>query len=146
LGAQAEASMTQAKFILAGYTVNDVLMRHYETISASDTVKTAVSMLLNGQTKTFLVTENEVPVGTVSRDEIILALSNKGENEIISRIMNNDLLFLDADTSLEKAYLQMQQHKSTLMPVMLDQKLIGTVDNENILEFLMVKNASTTKG
>ncbi|MDH4090900.1 MAG: site-2 protease family protein [Cyclobacteriaceae bacterium] len=145
LGAQAEASMTQAKFILAGYTVNDVLMRHYETISASDTVKTAVSMLLNGQTKTFLVTENEVPVGTVSRDEIILALSNKGENEIISRIMNNDLLFLDADTSLEKAYLQMQQHKSTLMPVMLDQKLIGTVDNENILEFLMVKNASTTK-
>lgn len=146
LGAQAEASMVQAKFVLAGYTVNDVLMRHYETISASETVKTAVSMLLNGQSKTFLVTEDEVPVGTVSRDEIILALSKKGEDEIISRIMNNDLLFLEADTSLEKAYLQMQQHKSTLMPVMLDHKLIGTVDNENILEFLMVKNASTTKG
>ncbi len=142
LGAQAEASMTQAKFILAGYTVSDVVMHHYETIGSSETVSAAVHMLLNGQTKTFLVTQDDTPVGTVSRDEIIRALSNKGEDEIISKIMNTDLLFLDAKTSLEKAYVQMQQHKSTLMPVMLDDRLIGTVDNENILEFLMVKNAS----
>jgi len=142
LGAQAEASTAQTRFMLAGSTVNDVVMHHYETIDASETVSTAVHMLLNGQAKTFLVTQDGNPVGTLSRDEIILALSQSGGDSPVHSIMNKDLLFLQADTPLENAYLQMQQHRSSLMPVMADHKLLGTVDKENILEFLMVKHAT----
>ena len=141
LGAQAEAQYTQKKSMLAGYKVKDVLMKEYETIDARETVRKAVQMLLNGQCKNFLVTENNQPSGTLSRDEIIKALSEQGENETIHNIMNRDLIFLNPESPLENAYLQAQQHKSTLMPVVLNNHLIGKLDTENILEFIMVKEA-----
>ena len=140
LGAQAEASYTQAKSMLAGYKVRDVLMKDYKMIDKGETVKEAVHMLLNGQSKNFLVTENNEPIATLSRDEIIKALAEKGANEMIFNVMNKNLIFLDTNLSLEDAYQQMHQHP-TLMPVMEDNKLIGTLDAENILEFIMVRDA-----
>lgn len=141
LGAQAEATYTQTKSMLEGYTVKDVLMQHYQTIDASQRVSIAVQLLLNGQCKNFLVMENFTPVGTLSRDEIIRALSENGEGETIYAVMNRDLIFLEVDSPLEKAFQQIQQHKSFLIPVMSAGRLVGTIDKENILEFLMVKSA-----
>ena len=140
LGAQAEAEYTQAKSMLKGFTVNDVLMKQYQTIESDDTIKSAVQLLLNGQCKNFLVMENQQPVGTLSRDEIIKALSEQSENAVIHNVMNKELLFLKAQMPLEEAWHLMQQHK-TLMPVFTNNKLVGTLDTENILEFIMIKNA-----
>lgn len=98
-------------------------------------------MLLNGQCKYFLLPENSKPIGTLNRDEIIKALSEKGENEIVFNIMNRNLIFIDVDSSLENAYQQVHQHKSALMPVIKNNKLVGVLDTENILEFIMVKDA-----
>jgi CBS-domain-containing membrane protein len=57
--------------------------------------------------------------------------------------MNRELISLDANLPLEKAYMQLQQHKSDLMPVWSDHRLVGVVDRENMMEFLMVRNALT---
>ena len=141
LGAQAEAEYTQAKSMLKGFTVNDVLMKQYQTIESDDTIKSAVQLLLNGQCKNFLVMENQQPVGTLSRDEIIKALSEQSENAVIHNVMNKELLFLKAQMPLEEAWHLMQQHK-TLRPVFTNNKLVGTLDTENILEFIMIKNAN----
>jgi len=142
LGAQAEAEYTQAKSILKGFTVNDVLMKQYQTISSGETIKAAVTMLLNGQYKSFLVTDNGQAVGTLNRDEIIKALSSQGENSIIHDVMNKELVLLKSEMPLQEAWQLMQQHK-TLMPVFTNNKLVGTLDTENILEFVMVKGAIT---
>lgn len=141
LAAKAESEYTQAKSLLHGYTVKDALMQNYNSIDASETIKSAVKMLLDGQSKNFLVTENSHSVGTLSRDEIIRALAVQGENEIIYKVMNKDLIFLNADSPLEIAYQQAQELRSTLMPVVENNKLIGALDTENILEFIMVKDA-----
>jgi len=145
LGAQAEAEFTQAKFSLKGYVVKDILMENYQNIESSDTVKTAVEFLLNSQNKNFLVTEHDHPVGTLSRDEIIKALSEKGDEEIIENIMNKNLIYLNSNTSLEEAYQKSQENKSNLMPVLEHKKIIGTIDLENILEFIMIKEANSKK-
>jgi predicted transcriptional regulator len=120
-------------------------MRQYQTIKADETIKTAVAMLLNGQSRNFLVTENAVSVGTLSREEIIKALSEQGENVVIQDVMNKNLIYLDANAPLEDAYQQVQQSTSSLMPVMENKQLVGTLDAENILEFIMVKNATGNK-
>lgn len=145
LAAKAESEYTQTKSLLHGYRVKDALMQQYNSIDAGQTIKTAVKMLLDGQSKNFLVTENSHSVGTLSRDEIIRALAAQGENEVIYKVMNKDLIVLNADSPLEIAYQQVQGHKSTLMAVMENNKLIGALDTENILEFIMVKDAQTKK-
>lgn len=141
LGAQAEAQYTNAKHILKGFKIKDATMRQYQTVNSNQTIKTAVDILLNGQSKNFLVLEDSKPIGTLSRDEIIIALSGKGENEVIDNVMNKNLIFLKSDSPLESAYQQALEQKSVLMPVMENDRLIGTLDTENILEFIMIKDA-----
>jgi Zn-dependent protease/CBS domain-containing protein len=142
LAAQAEIEYTQAKSMLKGYTVNDVLMKQYQTISPVETIKVAVNKLLNGQNKSFLVMDDKQVVGTLNRDEIIKALSNAEENSTIYNVMNKKIISLKAELPLEDAW-QIIQGQQMLMPVYSNNQLIGTLDTENILEFIMIKNAIT---
>lgn len=142
LGAQAEADMSASKFALTGYKVNDVRMNNFSKISAHDTLDVPISILLDGQCKNFIVVDEDKVVGTLSRDELIKGLSQKGKEARVAEIMNPQVISLDADMPLEAAYQLMQQHARTLLPVMKDNRLAGALDLENILEFLMIKNAA----
>jgi Zn-dependent protease len=140
-GAQAEAQFTQSKSMLGDYKVKDAVMKDFQTIETIEPVKTAVHLLLNGQNKTFLITKNQIPAGTLSRDEIIRALAESGDNTPVGTIMNPNLIILESEMLLEKVYQQMLQHKSPLMLVVENNKPIGTLDPENILEFIMIADA-----
>ncbi len=72
-------------------------MKDYPKIDANATVKTAVASVLNSQNKNFLIMEEGTPVGTLNRDQIIMALSKKGEEEFIYNVMDRNLIFLDAN-------------------------------------------------
>ena len=141
IGAQAEATFAHAKSALSGYRVKDALMKDYKVIDKDERVKTAVDMLLNGTAKSFLVMENKKPIGTLTRDEIIRCISEKGDQDTVYNIMNKDLILLEAGSPLENAYQQVQQNNTVLMAVIENNELIGTLDTENILEFIMVKDA-----
>ena len=145
MGAQIEADFTESKFILKGYKVRDVLMKQYPTIEASEKVKTAVELLLDSPYKIFLVTDNNELVGTLNRDEIIVALSEKGEKEPIHTVMNKTLIFLDADSLLESVFEEVYKNKSNLMLVMENNQLIGTLDTENLLEFILINEAKSKR-
>lgn len=141
IGAQSEAKFTQNKSILSGYKVKDVLMTEYKTIDENDTIKTAVEIILSSQYNNFLVLNEGKPTGTLSRDEIIKALSKKGESECIQEVMNRNLFFLDSEQALEIAYQGLQEQGLHLAPVMENQSFIGVLDKENILEFILFQEA-----
>jgi len=143
IGAQIEADFTESKYVLKGYKVRDVLMKQYPTIEAGEKIKKAVELILDSQFKNFLVTENEEPVGTLNRDQIIAALSKKGENAAIRTIMNKTLIFLHADALLETIFELVYENKSNLMLVTENDELIGTLDTENLLEFILIKEANS---
>lgn len=146
IGAQIETEYTESKFILKGYKVKDVVMRQYQTIDANEKVKKAVELLLNSQNKSFIVTENKEPVGTLNRDQIIIGLSKAGDEEFIHNVMDRNLIFLDNNSLLDNVFELIQEHKSTLILVLENNKLIGTLDVENLLEFILIKEVDTNKG
>jgi Zn-dependent protease/predicted transcriptional regulator len=145
IGAQTEADFVEAKSMLKGYRIKDVLMRNCQTISPTDTIKSAAQALLEGQARNFLVMSGAKPAGTLSREEIIKALSKGRENETVQNSMNRELLLLDVETPLEEAFQLMQCSGKSLSPVMNNSELAGTVDLENILEFIMIQNATKNK-
>lgn len=59
--------------------------------------------------------------------------------------MNRELIYLDANLPLEEAYQLIQQSKTSLMPVLQNNILIGTLDTENILEFIMIIDAQKNR-
>lgn len=139
LGAQIESEFTESKHLLKGYTVRDVLMKQYPTIDYNETLETAVKLMLDSQNKYFLVTENNIPMGTLNRDQIIEALSKKEEETVLSDILDRNLILLQADSFLEDVFELVYKNKSTLMLVMENNQLIGTLDTENLLEFILIK-------
>ena len=70
------ADDTKSKFMLKDLIIHDIVIKQYELINVNHTVKKAVAMVLDSKNKNFLITEEGVPVGTLNRDQIIVALSN----------------------------------------------------------------------
>jgi predicted transcriptional regulator len=145
MGAQAESKHAESKFSLQGYKVRDVLMKQYISIDAGEPIKTAIDLLLDSQSKIFLITENNEAVGTLNRDQIIMALSEKGENVVIHSAMNKNLIYLDVETLLENIFELVYKNKNNLMLVLENNELIGTLDTENLLEFLLIKGVKSKK-
>jgi Zn-dependent protease/predicted transcriptional regulator len=141
LGAQAEADYTQAKSFLRGYKVRDVVMHQYNKLEASEPLSRAIDLLLNGQGKDFLVVQDGEVAGTLNRNEIIKALTEAGKDASVGSVMNTDINYIDAKTPLEELYGQSKANNASLMPVVENGQLVGVLDSENILEFIMVKEA-----
>ena len=141
LGAQAESSFAQTRDLLLGYRVADVTMEEYKTLSTEDPLSRAIDLLLDGQSTRFLVKEQEDVVGTLNRNEMVRALSDEGRNVAIGKVMNRDLMYLDADMDLKDAFMKMQRHKHDLVLVNRNGYLTGVLDLENIQEFIMLRGA-----
>jgi Zn-dependent protease/predicted transcriptional regulator len=143
MGAQMESKHADSKYSLKGYKVRDVLMKQYISIDAGEPIRTAIDLLLDSQSKIFLITENNEPVGTLNRDQIIMTLSEKGENALIHSAMNKNLIYLDVETLLENIFELVYKNKTNLMLVMENNELVGTLDTENLLEFLLIKGVKS---
>ncbi len=141
LGAQAEASFSEKRSLMQGFHVYDVIMKDFRTVSVEDELTDAVELLLNGQSTVFLVLEGDHVAGTLSKNEIIKALSEYGKHVKIGDVMNRQVETLSYDMPLEKAYQQFQQKRLMVMPVIENGSLMGIVDVENIHEFIMIKHA-----
>ncbi|WP_339920990.1 site-2 protease family protein [uncultured Flavobacterium sp.] len=143
VSAQMETEHAASKFILKGFKVREVLMKQYLSIDVNEPIKTAIALLLDSQSKIFMITENNEPVGTLNRDQIIAALSERGENTDVRSAMNKNLIYLDVETLLEDIFELVSVNKSNLMLVMENGLLVGTLDTENILEFLLIKGVKS---
>ncbi|MFP4091192.1 MAG: site-2 protease family protein [Cyclobacteriaceae bacterium] len=141
LGAQSEASFAQTRDLLQGFRVADVTMAEYKSLQVDDPLSKAIAMLLDGQTTKFLVEDNGAIVGTLSRNEMVKALSSEGQQVSIGDVMNTDLVYFDADMELKDAFMKMHQHKHGLIPVKHRGEFIGVVDLENMQEFIMLRSA-----
>ncbi len=141
LGAQAEADMTESKFALSGYKVHDIRMTNYASIGIRDPLAVPVSMLLDGQCRNFLVMDGDRVAGTLSRKELVKGLAEKGRDAPVESVMHTEVFTLQADMPLDEAYQTMQQYEQALYPVISEGRLAGALDMENILEFIMIRNA-----
>jgi Zn-dependent protease len=141
LGAQAENSMVQSQSFLKGYFVRDVLMRDFASLQMNDRLSTATSILLNSQSTDFVVFDKDEFIGILSRNELLKGLSELGADAEISKVVNRDMRILKLDQALEEIYPEMKVKGQNLLPVMESDKLIGVLDSENLMEFILVKEA-----
>jgi len=141
LGAQAESSFAQTRDLLSGYKVADVVMEEYKTLRTDEPLSKAIELLLDGQSTKFLVSDNGEVAGTLSRNEMVKALSEVGREARVGDVMNRDVEYFDADMELKDAFLKMQNHKHGLILVRRRNDFVGVVDLENIQEFIMLRGA-----
>ncbi len=142
LSAGAEADYESARSLLAGYRVRDILMTRYFTLGATDNLDRAVERLLEGQETEFLVMEGDRVAGVLTRNDIIRGLSRFGRESTVDRVMQRDVPAFGPDTDLQEAFGTMTMKRVSIAPVLHDGRLIGTIDRDNISEFLLVRKAT----
>jgi Zn-dependent protease/predicted transcriptional regulator len=143
LGAGSEAAYESMRNMLAGNTVQSVLMTRFTALSPEDNLEKAVHLLLEGQEQDFLVVSEGQVQGVLTRKELIHGLSAFGKSAPISNIMREDFISLTPHMNLQEVYSLMITNNCTVYPVQENGKLLGMVNKENINELIMVQQAAT---
>ena len=141
LGAQAEAEMVRTQFFISDLKASDALMTDFRTLDKNQPISDAVKLLLDGEGKNFLVTDNGLPYGTISRDHMIKGLSEHGETAPLHRVTDSNLVYSTLTAPLNDVFALFQKSKNALIVIKDGDRLAGVIDVENIAELIMVKNA-----
>jgi len=141
LGAQAEAEMVKNRYYVSGLHVRDALMTVFETIDANKPLSEAVTMLLNGSSKNFVVTEMGAPVAVLGRDQIIKGIGSGNPDVTAGSEAERNLSFAHPEDPLEDLFTRFQDDRIPVVIVKENGKIIGIVDAENIAELILVRQA-----
>ncbi|WP_209330723.1 site-2 protease family protein [Lunatimonas salinarum] len=142
LGAQAEVTHTTQSSFLKGFHVSDVVMGNFPIVAFDAPLKKAIEKLLDGQSTDFVVVKDDMAIGTLSREDIIKGLQGHGDETPIANVANASPLKLDLHLPLEDALKRMAAENTKVALVFEQNHFMGILDQENISEFIMVKNAS----
>ncbi|MEX0883537.1 MAG: CBS domain-containing protein, partial [Cyclobacteriaceae bacterium] len=143
LGAQAEVNHTKQNFFLKGFQVSDALMRKFPIVAFDAPLQTAVDKLLDSQATHFVVVKEDEPIATLSREEIIIGLKEGKDQISIQDAADPKPLRIDIDMPLEDALKKMASENKKVALVYEGHHFLGILDQENIIEFIMVKSALT---
>jgi hypothetical protein len=81
-----------------------------------------------------LITQNNEPVGTLNRDQIIVVFQKR--RKCCNSFCHEQKLNLSGRGNTFRKYLRIGlQNKTNLMLVMENNELVGTLDTENLLNF-----------
>ncbi len=141
LGAQAETEMVKTQYWISDLTARDALMTNYSKLDKEQLLSAAVKLLIDGTAKNFLITDNGLPYGILSRDHIIKGLSEKGEKTPVHECTETELIYCNVTTPLNDVYELIQKSRASLILVRDGEQLAGIIDVENIAELIMIRSA-----
>ncbi len=141
LGAQSEASQVKIESTLEGLKVRDAMITKYRTLSAQDTLATAVEELLAGSQQDFPVGNNEQMFGLLRRNELVQALHDGRQESTIGEMMSGEWNPVDQFDDLTRTLESMSSLQCTTLPVTGNGKMVGLLTLENIGELILINSA-----
>ncbi len=141
LGAGAESRQVSTRTALSGFRVSDVLMTQYTPLYIHEPIQRAVDIMLSSQEKEFLVFDLDgMVVGVLTREGVVRSLASKEPNQRIKDAALADPLELSLQMSLQEAYTLMMEKQASVCPVYDGEHLAGMLNQENIQEFMLLRN------
>jgi CBS domain-containing protein len=143
LAATSEAGAVRARDLTRGRLVGDAMITSFASLGPQSNVGAAADLLLR-------TTQHEFPVldgggrlrGAVTREAIIGALQQKGEQVPVLEIMDANVPTLHANACLETWFDRMQREGMRFIGVLDgDGRLVGYLTPENIAELVMIGTA-----
>jgi Zn-dependent protease/CBS domain-containing protein len=141
MGASQEASLLQMKNALGGIPVSRAMLTSYETVSPRDSLSRIAQLILAGSQHDFPVVEDGRVMGVVTRDDFLTALTQSGQNVVVSSVMRSNLPEIDSYEMVESALMRIQESGVPVLPVTHGSQLVGLITTENITEYLMIRAA-----
>jgi len=146
IGAAAEAGFVEIKSTLSGKTVGKAMITDFQVLSPNDPLSHAIELTLAGSQKEFPVQVDTDMVGILSQMDLLKGLQAGGEQSRVGDWMQKEIYKADIDERLEKVLERLQSHHCPLLSVTKDDKLVGIVNIENIMELINIETALHGRG
>lgn len=142
MGAQTELKYAQGTAVLNETSIGEIMTSTFPRIASTSTIREAAQRLLQEKTNSFLVIQNDLPLGSLSREEVLKALGDGGENTLVEQAMDKRLLYLNAKLSIHQALKEMNTQQRSLAMVTDQDHVVGVIDPHLIASFLMLQKKS----
>lgn len=133
-GAGQENVEGQARTVLTTLRVGDAYNKHALTLQIGDRVSKVVDYILTSYQPDFAVMQGSHPLGIVTRDDVLNALSSAPDDQYVTLIMRREVLRLDANASLDTARQQIAEKGVRVGAVYSGEAYLGLVSLEDIAE------------
>ncbi len=133
-GASQEQSGMQVQNVLTSRQVGDAYNKHALTLQLGDRVSTVVNYILTSYQPDFAVMQGSNPIGIVTRDDVIRALSTTPSDSYVTGIMNREIVKVEANVSLDDVRHVMAERNVRVVAVYEGATYLGLVSIEDIAE------------
>lgn len=141
MGAAAEANMEQVKSTLSGLAVGRAMLSDFQVLSPDDPLSSAIQLTLAGSQTEFPVIKNGVMIGVLDQVNLLSGLQQQGEASQVKEYMQKDVESADINEPLEEVLKRLQSSKCRLLSVIEDNKLVGIINLDNIMELINIQTA-----
>ena len=138
LAAGQEYAHTRSVDLMTGKLVRDAMVTRFETLSHGDSLGRAADLLLATSQQDFPVMGGSEVIGVLGRKALIEGLATQGRDHYVAEIMAREFPKASLDTPLENVFNLMQENNGLPVLVFDGDSLLGYVNQENIMEFLMI--------
>ncbi len=135
------------------YTVQAILESKGDSgnysVSASDTVLTALKLMAQKRIGAVLVTEGEKIVGIYTERDYVQkgeVQGRRAETTLLREVMTPGMYTVTPDTSVEQCMALMEAHHIRHLPVVENDQLVGIVSIRDVMTAVLENRESEIKG
>ena len=141
IGAAQEASMVQMKSSLGGIPVMRAMITNFQKLTSQDPLARATERILEGSQQDFPVVDDGQVVGILTRNDLLVGLTQHGQDRLVGDTMQREFESVDASEMLEVAFRRLQNCQCRTAPVLRRGELVGLVTMDNVGEFVAIQAA-----
>ena len=141
IAAGQEAMATRSQALMEGHTIRDAMITRFEVLNHGDSLGKAADLLLETSQQEFPIMSGGEVIGVLSRKALLQGLAQHGRDQYVAQAMERAYPRTDPDRPLQDSMDQMRAAEGLPILVFDDERLVGYVTNENLMEYLMIRQA-----
>ena len=133
--------MADMRAVLRRVTVAQVMLTAFKTLAPDEPLFNAIELVQHGGQHEFPVTSDGHPIGMLTRDHLLHALSKRGPQSSVGDAMERDIEIVDPRAMLDEVFSRLEARQFSAAPVVHDGRLIGLLTANAVAEFLAIQAA-----
>lgn len=139
-----ESAATRSAALLAGKRARDAMITHFEYLAHGDSLGHAAELLLSTTQQDFPVLSGSEVLGVLDRKALVQGLATHGRDHYVAEVMERKFPRMTPDEELQHAYEKMRDGQGSAIMVMEGERLVGYINGENLMEYLLIQQTQTT--
>jgi CBS domain-containing protein len=145
-GAAQEASMAQVRSVVSGACAREAMVTRFHTVPASTSLRELADVLLSGAQHDFPVMKRERIIGMLAHADILDAMRHRPRETTAGEIMRERFASVEESEMLDDILQRERDDPALALPVMNHGMLTGLLTNENLQEYIVIREATATSG